>query len=157
MTFTLAQIQTSLLSRGLEELHTELGWSVVTTGLNAKLNDAMAWGLNHLGIEPTDFTVLVDDDFSAVTHDTLNELLDSAEYRQLQNIFRALTSVDVKIGHRTEEFSQLANRVGQAIDKMRTYIRKEYGIGRGTLDTGTIDLDITTDADDTIAETSTLT
>lgn len=152
MSFTLTQIQETLVSR-LTNLLSEADKSVLDAAvINPDLNDGMSWALRNLDQEPTDFTSVVTADFSNITFDTLDQLLDYAEYRTLQTLFNSLTAVDVKIGHRTEEFSQLANRVGQAVDKMRTFLRKEYGLGRGSLEAGTIDLDITTDADDVILE-----
>ena len=154
MTFTLAQIQGTLVGR-LTNLLSEADKSVLSGAeLNPDLNDGMSWALRQLGEEPTDFTAVVTADFADITFDTLDQLLDYSEYRTLQTLFNSMVLVDVKIGHRQEEFSQLANRVGQAVDKMRTYLRKEYGFGRGTIETGTIDLDISTDADDVIAETA---
>lgn len=150
MAFTLTQIQETLVSR-LNNLLSEADKSVLDAAvINPDLNDGMSWALRQLGEEPADFTSLITADFAAITFSTLDQVLDYAEYRTLQTLFNSMTAVDVKIGHRTEEFSQLANRVGQAVDKTRTFLRKEYGFGRGSIEAGTVDLDITTDADDTI-------
>lgn len=152
MSFTLTQIQETLVTR-LSALLSEADKSILDEAiLNPDLNDGMSWALRKLGEEPVDFTAVVTADFSGITFSTLDQLLDYAEYRTLQTLFNSLTAVDVKIGHRTEEFSQLANRVGQAVDKTRTFLRKEYGFGRGSIEAGTIDMDITTDADDVIVE-----
>ena len=154
MTFTLEQIQSTLFGR-MSALMDEADLSLLESSeLNPDLNDGMSWALRKLDVEPADFTAVVTADFATIDFSTLDQLLDYAEYRTIQTLFNSLTAVDVRIGHRTEEFSQLANRVGQAVDKMRTYLRKEYGLGRGTLVAGVVDLDITTDADNTIAETS---
>ncbi len=79
-----------------------------------------------------------------------------AEYRLLWNIAQNFDDVDVRIGHRQEEFSQLANRIIQRLDRLRTHLRDSYGYGQGTLEGGVIDLDLLSEGDDTVAETSTI-
>jgi hypothetical protein len=156
MAYTLENFQV-LLVRRTSAIMAEVSMDTDTTSTaNTDLADPLSFALRQIGIIPTDITAPADADFLTVTDDQIDELLDLAEYRLLTNIFQNFDDVDVRIGHRQEEFSQLANRVGQRIDRMRTHIRDVYGYGRDELEAGVIDLDFDTSGDDTIAETSTL-
>lgn len=153
MAYTVLQIETLLLRRA-KSIMNEVGMDVVPSGVNTDLADPINEALTMMGMYADDPTTPTDADLSSVTNADLLKMLDLSEYRLLINVFQNFDDVDVRIGHRQEEFSQLANRILQRVDRLRTHIREEYGIGLQDLQAGVIDLDLDTSGDDTIAETS---
>lgn len=153
MAYTVLQIETLLLRRA-KSIMNEVGMDVIPSGVNTDLADPINEALTMMGMYADDPTTPTDADLSSVTNADLLKMLDLSEYRLLLNVFQNFDDVDVRIGHRQEEFSQLANRILQRVDRLRTHIREEYGIGLQDLQAGVIDLDLDTSGDDTIAETS---
>ena len=106
MAFTLVQIETVLVSR-TEKALVEADFATTVDGSNADLMDPIRFAISQVGLAfPTDPTSLADADISGLTEADFDEFLDYAEYRLLQNIIKNLPEVDVRIGHRQEEFSQ---------------------------------------------------
>lgn len=155
MAYTIRQFET-LLVRRTSAIMLEVDMDTVYTGDNEDLVDPIGFGLRVLGITLGDITKPVDSDLTTLGDDQVDELLDLAEYRLLLNIYQNFDDVDVRIGHRQEEFSQLANRILMRVDRLRTHLRDVYGYGESELEAGVIDLDFDTLGDDVIAETSTI-
>jgi hypothetical protein len=153
MAYTIVQIETLMLRR-TKAILTEVAFETDATGTNPDMADPISFALLLMDIEPGDITVPVDADLITLTADNITQLLDLTEYRLLLNIAQNFDDVDVRIGHRQEEFSQLANRIIMRTDRLRTHLRTSYGYGRGDLEGGVIDLDFDSSGDDTIAETA---
>lgn len=152
MTYTVRQIEVLMLRR-TKSIMNEVGMDVEPSGVNTDLADPINEALTMMGLYADDPTQPDDADMAAVSQSQLLKLLDLAEYRLLINVYQNFDDVDVRIGHRQEEFSQLANRILMRVDRLRTHIREEYGIGLQALQAGVIDLDLDSSGDDTIAET----
>ena len=112
----------------------------ISVSNNPYLNDPIGSALIGMGVIPADISLITDADVM-LAGDRIQELLDRAELRLLKNIAGNLDLVDIAIGPRKESLSQLHEQVIKEIDTLSAQIAKEYGIGTGTLGTGTIALD----------------
>lgn len=147
MAVTKQMVQQVLITR-LGRVLTDLNFEVILSGDLDYLEDPIGWGLRMIEISTADLTEITNAEVASMSDDDVDEFLDYAEYRLIGNLIKNAPDVDVKIGHRTEEFSQLANRLIQMFDRKRTEIRLLYGFGLGDLTSGMIDLDSLTTSDD---------
>jgi len=147
MAVTKQMVQQVLITR-LGKVLTDLDFEVVLSGDLDYLEDPIGWGLRMIEISTADLTEITNTEVASMSDDDVDEFLDYAEYRLIGNLIKNAPDVDVKIGHRSEEFSQLANRLFQMFDRKRTEIRQIYGFGLGELTSGVIDLNSLTTSDD---------
>ena len=147
MAVTKQMVQQVLITR-LGRVLTDLSFEIVLSGDLEYLEDPIGWGLRMIEISTADLSLVTNEEVASMSDDDVDEFLDYAEYRLIGNLVKNAPEVDVKIGHRSEEFSQLANRLIQMFDRKRTEIRQIYGFGLGGLTAGRIDLDSLTTSDD---------
>lgn len=147
MAVTKQMVQQVLITR-LGRVLTDLSFEIVLSGDLEYLEDPIGWGLRMIEISTADLSLVTNAEVASMSDDDVDEFLDYAEYRLIGNLVKNAPEVDVKIGHRSEEFSQLANRLIQMFDRKRTEIRQIYGFGLGGLTAGRIDLDSLTTSDD---------
>ena len=151
MSLTRANIEAVLVKR-IGNLFDDLGLDGTTTdGTNADLNDPIAYALIELGYGVTDITDVSDTDTAAVSSENYNPLFDLAELRCLLTAYQnALILVNISVGPRSESLSQKAQQLDKAIQVKRKQLLDDYGIGRGTFTTSTLQLDFARHGDDTI-------
>jgi hypothetical protein len=145
MALTRAALEKTLLSRARRRMEF-VGMSATFNGDNDDLNDPIATALQRMGIAPADITNIQDGDLATV--ENILQLIDLAELRLLENIQGNMDAVDIKVGERSENFSQFATSLQKAIDSKSQKIEKEYGMGLGTLSAGVIDMDFQEKGDD---------
>jgi len=151
MAVTKQMVQQVLITR-LGRVLTEYDFETVISGDLVYLEDPIGWGLRMIEVSTASIALVTEAEVASVGDSDRDELLDYAEFRLLSNLIKNAPEVDVKIGHRSEEFSQLANRLIQMFDRKRTEIRLLYGFGLGELETGRIDLDdLTTTEDENVS------
>jgi hypothetical protein len=138
MTITRADIE-SILVRRASGFMAAAGLAVTVAGSNADLNDPLGWALRKSGITPVLITAVADADVAKATD--VDQLLDLAELRLLENIYGNLTLVDITLGPRKDALGQIGARLEKRIDVLREKIDKEYGIGASILQGGVITLD----------------
>lgn len=148
MAITRANAEAILIKR-LGALLTEAGLDGTTvTGTNADLNDPIGYALRKLGQTVTAPTAVADADLSGLGSDDYDEFFDLAELRSLETVHNTLTSVNISVGPRREELSQLADRVAKRIADKRAAMAEEYGRGLKPLEAGYITLDFMEKGDD---------
>lgn len=141
MTITRTQVERILIKRcGL--LMTAAGLDGVTiNGTNADLDDPIGVALRASGLSVADISAVSDSDLASVSSDLIDQVLDIAEYRALQNIEGNLDQVDITIGPRSESLNQLATQIKPKIERLQMRISRLYGLGLGALNAGVIALD----------------
>lgn len=149
MTITRVQAETILVKR-TSELLTAAGMETEATGANADLNDALGYAVRKLGYTVTNVISVSNTDLALVATTEVDEFLDLAELRLLTSLAQRLDDVNITVGPRSEQYHQLVEQVERAIERKRTYMAQEYGLGRGQLETGTLEIEFMeeNDADD---------
>ena len=137
MAVTRANVEAVLVYR-LGPLMTKAGQDGTTVdGTNTDLADPIAWALRMAGYTTADITNPTTAEV-ALALDDIDEVVDLAELRTLENILGNLDDVDTTVGPRDEKLSQLAAQVQELIALKRARNEGLYGHGAPLLDTGTL-------------------
>ena len=126
MTLTRANAEVELVGRAKGKMEL-VGMAVTVVGTNADLNGPLASALRKMGIAPASPITVTDTDLANLTDADIDEYLDRAELRLLENIHRNYTLVDIKSGPQDEKLSQIAAQLEKAIETLSAKIRSEYG------------------------------
>jgi hypothetical protein len=110
-------------------------------GANADLNDPIGWALRQMEYAVASLVNVADSDLASVTDADIDQLLDMAEYRLMENVEGNFDDVDISANGRSERLSQLMEQVTKRLERLKTKIETVYGLGLGTLDAGVIALD----------------
>ena len=141
MTITRANVETVLVRRcGKLLTAAELDGTTIN-GANADLNDPIGWALRQLGFTVASIAFVKDSDLTSIDDDNIDQLLDLAELRALNNVAGNLDGYAITVGPRTEQRQQLAEQVSKRIERLQQTIEKQHGIGLGTFTAGVIGLD----------------
>ena len=116
-----------------------VGFATTTAGSNADLDDPLAVSLRKLG--RTASTPVTDGDLSDLPDAQIDEFIDRAELRTLENIAGNIDLVDITVGPRRESLGQLADQCEKAIARLAANIANEFGAGLSELTTGSLTLD----------------
>lgn len=135
MAVTRAQVEAILVSR-LGPLLTKAGMDTTTIGSNSDLNDPIGWALRQNSYTVTDISDVTDTDLASLVTDDIDKMLDFAELRTLESILGNLALVDVKVGSRAENLSQLAKQLETRIDKLTKKLEDTYGLSVPSMETG---------------------
>ena len=111
------------------------------SGSNVDLNDPIGNALLGMGIAPASIVLVTDADLSGISNDDLEQFFDRAQYRLLKNIAGNLDVVDIQVGPRRESLSQIHEQIQKEIETLELSLAKQYGVGLGSMSTGTIQLD----------------
>jgi len=141
MTMTRANVEFLLVARASPLLEIA-GMAITVAGSNANLNDPIAHAVRQLGHTVTNAVLVADADVAAVTVAETDEFLGYATLYTLEAILGNLDDVDLRVGPRSESFSQLAGQVERRIARLRTSLEREYGYGLATVSAGYIQRDI---------------
>lgn len=140
MAITRANIETILIRRAGKIL-TAVGLDGTTvSGTNIDLNDPIGFSLRNLGYSVASITNVSDADLAGAGDDEIDQLLDVAELRLLENALQNFDQVTVTVGPRTEDLSDLRDGLEKTITRKREYVSSQYGSG-ATLEAGAISLD----------------
>lgn len=126
MTYTRAQLE-STLARRRGRWMSEVGMdSETVTGKNADLNDPLGWGIRQCGGSVSNIASVSDADVQTVSTADIDQLLDYAELKLLENILGNYEGVDVSGLPMSQGGDQFGKRVTKAIEDKRAYIEKQY-------------------------------
>jgi hypothetical protein len=139
-----------ILVRRVGRLMTAAGLDGVTNdGSNGDLNDPLLSGLIRLNLAVSGrVDALVDADLAPIDSANIAAFLDLAEYRALGNILGNLDVVDIQAGPLRESLGQLARQVTAKMQALAKTIEDSYGIGGGSLEGGTINMNFAAHGDD---------
>jgi hypothetical protein len=141
MTITRAQVEQVLVKRA-GKLMTAADLDGTThSGVNTDLNDPIGWALRQMSYTVTSLTNVTDADLAPVATADVDQLLDMAEFRLMENIEGNFDDVDISANGRSESLSQLMLQVTKRVERMRSKLEIQYGLGAGTLEAGVISLD----------------
>lgn len=130
----------SILIGRLGSLMTEVGQDGVSLN-NTDLNDALGYAVRQIGGTVSDPGLVTNADVGTIADTDTDKLFDYAEFRQMESILTAARRlVSISVGPRSEQFGQIASGLGADIDRKRSYLEKEYGLGVTTLEGGVISL-----------------
>lgn len=138
----------SILVRRCCNFMAAAGMDVTTTGTNADMNDPLGYAMRQCSIPVSDISNISDDDVSGVSDILLDQFLDIAELRLLENIAGNLDLVDITTGPIKKSLGQLSSKLDEKITRMNNKIQRTYGIGLGTLSAGVFDLNFAEHGDE---------
>ena len=137
MSVTRANVENVLVKRA-GALMTKASMDGTTVdGTNEDLADPIAWGLRVAGYTSADITNPTTAEVAAA-EDDIDEVVDYAELRTMENVLGNLDDVDTTVGPRSESLSQLAEQVQKRLDTLLARVKDTYGYGASPLTTGTI-------------------
>ena len=140
-TLTRADTESILISR-IGTIYVAVGLDGTTVdGTNVDLNDPIGYGIRQTGGTVASFVLVTDADVATVAEADYDEYLDISEYRALVNAQGNFTSVDIKVGPRSESKSQLGTRLATMIKSKKDRLDEVYGTSVGVLTGGVITLD----------------
>lgn len=140
MALTREEVEVILIGR-VGKLLTAAGLDGATQdGTNADLTDALASAARRIGVPLASLAALTDADLSALADSDLDQYLSLAELALLEKALGNYDLVNIRVGQRSEDLSDLAARLERAIERKRALLLTLYGIGAQTLTAGVIDL-----------------
>ena len=128
MTVTRANIESILVQR-TGALMTFAGYAVTVAGSNANLNDPIGYALRQVGYSVASIALVVDADLATIDSDDIDQILDIAELRTLENISGNLDDVDITTGPVKENLSQIAANLEKRMARLQEKINYSYGTG----------------------------
>lgn len=134
MSLTRAQAETELVSRQKARMQI-VEMAVTVVGTNTDLQSPMAFALRKMGY--TASIPVSDSDLAGLSSEELDKFYDLAELRLMNNIKGSLVLVDIKVGPRSKNLSQISDALQKDIEALQSKIDKEYG----SLDVGVVDFD----------------
>ena len=126
-------------------LSTACGGTLTAAGLDGSTTSA-AWlgpiaaGVRSLGLALVDPLSAVDADLVPVVASQVDQLLDVAELRALENALNHYTKVSQKISMGEKRFGEFRTELEATIARKSTSVMNQYGIGLATISAGVIDL-----------------
>ncbi len=109
-------------------------------GTNLDMNDPIGYALRMVGLDVADITAVSNSDIGQMGSDVLDQFLDIAELRLLQNCLQNYDAVNITVGPRTEALSDIRSGLEKSIERKHQYNVEKYGAG-ATLAGGAISLD----------------
>lgn len=141
MVMTRANVEV-LLIRRCGALMTAAGLDGTTVdGTNVDLNDPIGVAIVAVSGTVASRVLVTATDVATVAAADYDEFLDVVEYRVLESVLGNLGKVDITVGPRQENLSQLATRLEKTIERKRKDLHDKYGYAVGTLEAGYITLD----------------
>lgn len=123
---TLEIVQRKLIARCNKKMAL-VGFSTETTEPNPDLVDPITSAMADLGIEPGNIAAVNNLDVARVQVSQVQEFFDRAELRLLENIANNIDMVNITLGPRREELSDLSTQVEKAISRMIDKVSRLYG------------------------------
>jgi len=123
--------------------------SVTFAGINADLNDPIAYGVTTCGFTVADYSVVADSDIAQIESSDYPKFLDLCELRLLNSIASNIDVVDVTLGPDMERLGQFHRAINKAILTKEADMNKLYGYGRGELVAGYLEIGSVQEVEDT--------
>lgn len=129
MALTRVQVEGVLIDR-VGKVLTAAGLDGTTeSGNNPDLNDPIGWAIRTLGHTVGNITAVNDSDLANVSR--VDALLDLAELRALENVLNNYTLVDSEVGPRSEDYSDLADRLAKWLPTKRKAVERQHKLALG--------------------------
>lgn len=126
MTITRAYIEAETIRRAGGYMDSA-GMDITTVdGSNVDVNSSIASALSLLQISITDYTDVDDSDLEDVAGIYVEAVLDLTEFFVMQRAFGNLNRVDVRVGSRSQSFSDLREDLLQWLDDRLDYLNGRY-------------------------------
>lgn len=121
MALTRANAEVVIVNRvgGLMEF---VGLAVTFMGANEDLNGPLSWAARRMDLSLASPVTVTDSELSGLSDDDIDDFLDLAEYRILENIQGQLDLVDIAAGPRSEKLSQISAQVEKMLAARRDRI-----------------------------------
>jgi len=148
MTITRAQAETELVRRAKKKMLL-INMAVTVDGTNEDLSGPLAFAARSVGLTLASPITVTTAELAGVGDDLLDEFLDRAHLRLLNDIKGNLTLVDTTSGPFKESFGQLQDNLEKEIKRLEEKISVSYD-GSGTLEAGVVKLDFQTKRDDAL-------
>jgi len=148
MTITRAQAETELVRRAKKKMLL-VNMAVTVDGTNEDLSGPLAFAARSVGLTLASPITVTTAELAGVGDDLLDEFLDRAHLRLLNDIKGNLTLVDITSGPFKESFGQLQDNLEKEIKRLEGKISMDYD-GSGTLEAGVVKLDFQTKRDDAL-------
>jgi hypothetical protein len=126
MSITRAQVETVLLARCGKKMAIAGLDGTTHDGTNPDLTDPISASLFEMGYL-SDLGTVSDANLTSIEGNRVNEFLDRAERRCLENISGNLDLVNISLGPRREDLGQLVEQVENAIARLERKISQRYG------------------------------
>lgn len=121
------------------------GGLLTAAGLDGSATSAawlypLATSATALGISLANGLTVVDDDLAGVTQNQLPQFVEVAELRALENALENYTLVTMKLSLQEQDLDQIRAGLEKAIVRKAAYVKERYGVGRGSLTAGVVNL-----------------
>jgi hypothetical protein len=150
MALTRANAEAELVQRAKKKMLI-VKMLVTTDGTNEDLNSPLAFAGRALGLTLESPVTLTNTDLVNLTDDLIDEFLDRAELRLLENILGNFTLSDIKLGPHWEEKGAIGEQLQKQIDAKRKAISSAYGDDLTALEAGSMLLNFAQKHDDEVA------
>jgi hypothetical protein len=138
MNITRAYAEQELISRAKNKMLL-VEMEVSASGSNSSLDSPMSTALRKMGIVVSG--VVSDEDLALLDGEQVEEFLDRAELRLLENIQGNFDLANTRIGNRWEDFKDLIPQLESRINSLKQVIGTNYGEGGASMSGGYIGLD----------------
>lgn len=128
MTITRANVEAILVQR-CGALMSFAGYAVTVAGSNANLNDPIGYALRQTGYSVASIAAVADADLAVIDDADIDQILDIAEFRTLENVSGNLDDVDITNGPESERFSQVSAALEKRMARLQEKINTAYGSG----------------------------
>ena len=128
MTITRVALETILVQR-CERMLTFVGKAITFVGSNASLSDPIGYAVRQLGYTVANPVTVADTDLQNIPDADIDQLLDYAELRTLENVMGNMDAVDISNGPEKENFSQVSTTLEKRIKALTEKIAATYGAG----------------------------
>ena len=149
MTITRQQAEVELVRRAKKKMLV-VKMLVTTDGTNEDLSGPLAYAGRAVGLTLASPITLTAADLAALDDGMLDEFLDRAELRLLENIEGNIDVVDITLGPHRESKNQLAEQIQKLIKSKRESIVATYGDAVGDLTVSSMLLNFSSKHDDTV-------
>lgn len=149
MTITRVQAEQELVRRAKKKMLV-VGMLVTTDGTNDDLSGPLAFAARQVGLTLASPITCSTTDLAALEDSMMDEFLDRAELRLLENILGNIDVVNIKLGPHWEEKNQLAEQLQKQIAIRRSAVSATYGDDLSELTAGSVLLNFAQKHDDTV-------
>lgn len=129
----------------LTDLSDQVGAMFAVSGLDGGptsrlLMNALATSARELGVTLANPLAVVDADLLGIVQDDVSQLEEVAELRALERALNSYQQVSMRQAEEGNEAHQIAITLERTVERKAAYVKERYGIGRGSLQAGAIDL-----------------
>jgi hypothetical protein len=150
MALTRANAEAELVQRAKKKMLI-VKMLVTTDGTNDDLNSPLAFASRAMGLTLASPVTVTSAELASLTDAQVDQFLDRAELRLLENILGNFTLSDIKLGPHWEEKGAIGEQLQKQIDAKRKAIASAYGDDLTELEAGSMLLNFAQKHDDEVA------